>query len=183
MKTFYAISGQTLPDVCMNTYGSMDYFYKLIQDNGVANADAIPYTGQPFVWDETLVVDSLINVTTTNQNIIYATGYGSNGNTYYVTVASQPAGYIPTPTPYVPDTMNIYQATKTYDYVSASSGGETVINLPALMGKSIEGIEADIQPLLKTEWSWNKATGVLTLVNPIYTGQRLFIIYTEMINA
>lgn len=183
MKTFKAISGQTLADVCLNTYGSLDYFYKLIQDNGIANADAIPYTGQSFVWDETLVVDALINVTTTNQNIIYATGYGSNGNTYYVTLKSDPATYKPNPTPYVPDTGNVYQATKTYDYVSASSGGETTITLTALIGKSIEGIEADIQPLLKSEWVWNTITGVLTLTNPISTGQRLFIIYTEMVNA
>jgi len=183
MKTFSAISGQTLPDVCMNTYGSMDYFYKLLQDNNIPNANAIPYTGQQFTWDDTLVVDSLVSVTTTNQNIIYATGYGSNGNTYYVTVASQPNAYVPNSSPYVPDSGNVYQATKTYDYVSTSGAGETVINLSALVGKSIEGIEADIQPLLKSEWSWNKNTGVLTLSNPIFDGSRLFIIYTEMINA
>jgi hypothetical protein len=184
MKTFNAISGQTLADVCMNTYGSMDYFYKLLQDNRIANANAIPYTGQPFVWDETLVVDAMINKTNVIGNVKYATGYGSNGNTLAVIVGGAPSpAYIPTPQPPAPAGGSVYQIMGTYDYVSASTGGETIISLSALAGKTIQGIEADIQPLLKTEWSWVSSTGTLTLTNPIYSGSRLFIIYTEMINA
>lgn len=184
MKTFNAISGQTLADVCMNTYGSMDYFYKLLQDNNIANADALPYTGQAFTWDDTLVVDSMINKTNVIGNVKYATGYGSNGNTLAIIVGGAPSpAYIPTPQPPAPSEGNVYQIMGTYDYVSSSSGGETVVSLPALTGKTIQGIEADIQPLLKTEWAWVKSTGVLTLTNPIYSGSRLFIIYTEMVNA
>jgi hypothetical protein len=88
METYYAITGQTLADICMNTYGTMDYFYKLIQDSNIPNGDAIPYTGQPFYWDKTLVVDNLINITTTLGSIKYATAIsGITGTgTYYVIV-------------------------------------------------------------------------------------------------
>jgi hypothetical protein len=74
MSTQYsAINGQTLSDICMNTYGSMNYYYKLLQDNSIDSADVLPVTGQIFQWDETLIIDTNIQKTISLNNIKFAT--------------------------------------------------------------------------------------------------------------
>ena len=55
MKTFTAISNSTIYDVCLNTYGTLDYLVKLMVDNNHAGVDVFPTNGQIFVYDETLV--------------------------------------------------------------------------------------------------------------------------------
>lgn len=55
MKTFTAISNSTIYDVCLNTYGTLDYLVKLMVDNNHAGVDVFPINGQIFVYDETLV--------------------------------------------------------------------------------------------------------------------------------
>lgn len=184
MATFKAISGQTLADVCLNTYGSMDYFYKLLQDNGVPSADFVPYTNVVFTYDETLVVDTAINKTTTLGNIVYATNYANTENTYYITTVGGLNLYNPTisPTPFVP-TSPTYQKTSATDYTSISVAGEDHISLPTLQGKTIIQVEKNIQPLTLTEWNWNPTTYTLVLQDKIYTDEKLFIIFTEMISV
>lgn len=180
---YTAVSGQSLADVCMNTYGSMDYFFKLLKDSGIANANQIPYTGQPFTWDNTLVVDANVNRTTVLGGIRYATAYSNNNNTFYIVgdngVTPPPPGD-PTPPPIIP--VSMYQKTSATSY-EATTDGETIITLPSLEGKNITQIEKNIQPLTDLEWSWNKVTAVLTLTDAIGTGEKLFIIYNEMISA
>jgi hypothetical protein len=83
MTNFYAIKGQTLTDICLNTYGTLDYYYKLLTDNNVPNANYIPTSNELFVYDETLVFDNAINRTTTINNIKYATDLSENGNVFY----------------------------------------------------------------------------------------------------
>ena len=102
MKTFSAVYGQSLADVCMNTYGSMDYFYKLLQDNNIQDANQLPSTNQKFVHDDTLVVDSLISRQVLSTNTIFATASSGNMNTFYIIVGdpnyvSTPSGYVPPP--------------------------------------------------------------------------------------
>ena len=53
--TYTATNGQSILDVCLNTYGTADYIYKLIQDSGYTDLDMIPTTGDVFVFDEKLV--------------------------------------------------------------------------------------------------------------------------------
>lgn len=181
---YTAIAGQSLLDVCLNTYGSLDYFTKLLLDSGVENSDQVPYTGQKFVYDETLVIDSSINKTTTLNNIKYATAYADNGNSYFITIGG--AGNIittpPNNTP-PPTVTSMYQKTTSYEYISSSVGGETVITIPSLSGKDILQIEKNIQPLGATEYAWNKSTFTLTLSDAIYKDEKLFILVTEMITV
>jgi hypothetical protein len=180
---YKAVNGQSLADICMNTYGSMDFFYKLLQDSGVANANQIPYSGQPFTWDETLTVDNAVNRTTILGKIRYATAYSNNNNTFYIVgengVTPPPPGN-PTPPPIIP--ISMYQKTSATSY-EATTDGETVISLPSLAGKNITQIEKNIQPLTELEWSWNKVTATLTLTGAIGVGEKLFIIYNEMVSA
>lgn len=183
MTNYFAVNGQSLADICMNTYGSMDYFYKLLQDNNVESADFIPYSGQLFVWDETLVVDANIQKTTSLGGIIYATGYQTNNNTFYV-VKETPSAQLPQQNTVVEIvTRNAYQKTSATSYESASDTGEQTIYLSALQGKEIIQIEKNIQPMDAIEWAWNSATGVLTLVTAIFRTEKLYIIYTEMITV
>jgi len=69
MQQYNAIDGQSLHDVCLNTYGTLDNFYRLLQDNNILNADAYINTGQAFSWD-----DSLQN--SVQSGITYATDLG-----------------------------------------------------------------------------------------------------------
>lgn len=183
MRTYYAINGQSLADVCMNTYGSMDFFYKLLTDNNIPDANILPSTGLPFSWDETLVVDFVVGQTLTKNNIKYATAASGNGSVYYVVVGT------PTTPPVTsggggtsPQPQQImYQKTSSFYYTSAASAGETIIAIVPLQGKQILQIEKNIQVLLPTEYSWNSTTGVLTLSEAIYEDEKLFILYTEMV--
>ena len=83
MSTFYAVDGSTLFDVCLNTYGSLDFFYKLLVDNNIPNANYTPKTGQPFNYDETLIVDEQTNRTITLSGIKYTTAINSSTGVYY----------------------------------------------------------------------------------------------------
>ena len=53
--TYTATNGQSILDVCLNTYGTADYIYKLIKDSGYSDLDIIPKTGDVFIFDEKLV--------------------------------------------------------------------------------------------------------------------------------
>lgn len=83
MTTFYAIDGSTLFDVCLNTYGTLDFFYKLLKDNNISNANYVPKTGQQFLYDETLIIDQQTSRTIILNNIKYATEINTNGSVYY----------------------------------------------------------------------------------------------------
>lgn len=84
MTEFRASDGQTLVNVCINTYGSLDFFYKLLLDNNIPDANYVPVTGQIFFYDETLVINQQINRTTILNNIKYATAITNSTAVYYV---------------------------------------------------------------------------------------------------
>lgn len=69
MLPYNAVNGQSLYDVCLCVYGSLNYMLKLIKDNNIANIDHKPVSGDVFVYDET------INANTSNRSSLsqYAT--------------------------------------------------------------------------------------------------------------
>ena len=73
MKTFVATDGQSLLDVCLNVYASLDYLVKLMLDNGVDNVNADVISGQVFEYDDTVSADQSISMQNQQQQIIYAT--------------------------------------------------------------------------------------------------------------
>jgi hypothetical protein len=159
----------------------MDFYYKLLQDNKIQDANQLPYSGQQFTYDDTLVVDTVVNRTTTLNNVKYATSFLTNGSTYYVTL-NDTTTPIPSNLPQQPAIpTNTYTKVSATTYVSASDSGETVITLSELAGCDIVQIEKNIQPLQGSEFTWNKSTFTLTLVDEITTGQKLFIIYSQII--
>lgn len=69
MQQFSAASNSTIYDVCLNTYGSLDFLVKLMLDNNYINVNTYPTSGQVFIFDETLIANQAVQ----NVNIIYAT--------------------------------------------------------------------------------------------------------------
>ena len=69
MKEFIAISNSTIYDVCMNTYGSLDYLVKLMNDNNHLGVDINPTNGQIFMYDDSLV-NKISDVNNSNNSLI-----------------------------------------------------------------------------------------------------------------
>lgn len=78
MQNFNCVNGSGWVDVCVNTYGSLDYFIKMINDNGLS-PEVAPFSNQLVVWDNSLVQNQSIRNTISAKNIIFAT-YPFNTN-------------------------------------------------------------------------------------------------------
>ena len=78
MRQYNCVNGQSLSDVCLNTYGTMNKYVKLLNDNGLSPND-VPNTGQIIMWDETQVLDQSTQSVINANKTIYATllGYGT----------------------------------------------------------------------------------------------------------
>lgn len=72
---YKAIEGQSLFDIVLNTYGAIEYIYKLIKDNGIENINYIVKSGDEFLYDGDLITDTTIFTTTTLSWVRYATAY------------------------------------------------------------------------------------------------------------
>lgn len=187
MLQFTAIEGQSLWDVCLNTYGSFDNIIKLLQDNNVDNINVSPISGQVFNWDETLVQDQAVNQRSSNSKIIYATKVLLNGSVLSIikggsnsTLSGTGAG-VPW-TPQNPGSMIKYQKTAEVQFIGA--GGETSVILSELIGSSIVQITREIQPLKTADYGFNPANGQVTLSgNPLGASETLYIIYGQIITA
>lgn len=57
LVVFKAIAGQSIDDVVLNTYGTVNLRGKLISDNGVDNINGITATGDEFVFDTDFIAD------------------------------------------------------------------------------------------------------------------------------
>jgi len=55
MSYFTCIENQTIFDVCLNTYGTLDRLGKLMGDNNWADVTTYPSAGQVLYFDETLI--------------------------------------------------------------------------------------------------------------------------------
>jgi len=55
IKEFKAVEMSTIYDVCLNTYGTLNYLVKLMVDNSFLGVDTYPNAGQIFMYDDELV--------------------------------------------------------------------------------------------------------------------------------
>lgn len=182
MLQYKAIEGQSIWDIVLNTYGSFDYIVKLLTDNNLANANVVPYSGQIFIWDETLVADQIINQISQNSKIIYATKVLANGSVLSI-VKNGTEGQIITggnSLPYEPSNpnpANMIKYQKTFELQYTAIGGESFAILPELIGASIIQVTREIQPLKTSEYSLNTNTGQLNIIgNVLASGETLYII-------
>jgi len=58
--TYTAVSGQSLQDVCMITYGSLDYLVQLANDNYITDLNSSSLSGVTFTYNDTLVVNQVL---------------------------------------------------------------------------------------------------------------------------
>lgn len=198
MRTFKAIAGQSIYDVCLQTYGSLDYLYKLMEDNGVQGLNDDVVSGQTFTWDDTLVVDQLINAAFAASDQYYSTDMARLGNVYYA-VERGPIQNIPNgpATPYTPPGgggggLTSYQLTLNTTWTSGADGTQVIVPLDinggSLAGCDIIQVELEIKPLIPegqvgAQYVWNRALGILTLTNNTYAdfGQTLSILYNKTV--
>lgn len=190
LKSYSAINGQSIYDVCLNAYGGLDNLIKLLQDSGADQGiNDVPQSGQQYVFDDSLVMDQAVNQAYTLSGIRYATLNGSNGQTYYiiiqkpVTAAPEPPGRI-VPIPNPDDMVTQINGTS---YTSSADGTTVITPLDkdggSMIGVDLVQIEKEIRPIINANWVWNKTTGVLTLTNGevVDNGQTLFIIYSKVV--
>lgn len=188
MKTYYAIAGQSIYDVCLQTYGSLDYLYKLMEDNGVEGLDDVVLGGQAFTWDDSLVVDQQINSAFAASDTSYATDVNEQGSVFFVNTVQSGTTIEPNPTP-VSTSGGSGQYSVTYGTsFTSDTDGMTVItpldiNGNPLINCDIVQVEKEIKPLTADDYSWDKTTGVLTLLNgnTLDDQMTLFILYSQMV--
>lgn len=51
-------NGQSIYDICVQTYGSLDLLYKLIQDNNFPNINTTLQPGTTLQWDTSQITDN-----------------------------------------------------------------------------------------------------------------------------
>jgi len=73
MQQYNCQNGQSWYDVCLNTYGSLDYLGKLVSDNG-GELNVQPTTNTVIYWDRSLVKDSSLLSLIKNNGYVYNTG-------------------------------------------------------------------------------------------------------------
>lgn len=157
MLQFNCVYGSSFSDVCLNTYGSLDDYVKLLNDNNL-EPNLLPYSGQPVQWNETLIADQITLTTLVSNNIIYATllGYGN------------PPQVNPIITMYVDPISVSYTAT---------TDGETVVTIPELQGTTIVAITKEIKQLLPNQFVFNPRVGTIILTDSaLATGESLFVL-------
>jgi hypothetical protein len=191
MRTYKAIAGQSIYDVCLQTYGTLDLIYKMMQDNGVNGLNEPVLSGQAFVWDESLVQDQQLNAAFVASGKIYATDVSNYGSVFYV--INNTGSIVPNNpgTPYLPpsNTENQYQMVLSTSFTSnqdnLTSFTPLDINGNTLVGFDIVQIELNIQPLKASDFVWNKSFGVCTLLNglTIDNGSTAYILYSKIVTA
>lgn len=156
-----------------------------MQDNGFESVDAYPVSGQLFDWDETLAVDELISRSLLLSDKKYATKYMSNGSVYYVVKPGDKNKPINNPIPNPPADM--YTLVREFQWTSGADGTTEAIILdessnPAT-GWDIVSVIKDIKPMLKADYTWNKNTAKLTLLNgeTVDNGEDLSVFVTKLV--
>jgi len=181
MTTYYAVSGQSFSDVCLNTYGTLDNYIKLLEDNNLV-PDAAPYSNEAIIWNESIVKDQTTYKITTGSGEVFSTLFGQNTNNWFQVIGGENPVIIPiNPAPVTPQGLNMY--IKPLSLYYTATGGETDITIVDLQGMNILQIEREIKPLKSSEFIFNSITGSIQLIgiNPLGVGETLFILYTQTI--
>jgi hypothetical protein len=180
MQLYNSQNGQSFSDVCLNTYGTMDTYIKMLKDNNLTPA-AVPVSSQVVSWDENLLVDQTVYSSNKKKGIIFSTMFGINNNSFYQVISpSNPTFYPTNPIPITPNSGSMYmQPLSTY---YTATGGESYIILNALIGCNIVQIEREIKPMLPSEFTFDSATGKISFTSAVLSGgETIFLIYSKTI--
>lgn len=64
MAIYIAEEGQSVYDICLNVYNSLDYLVKLMKDNNISSIDDALYSGQTFVYNDEIGTLDTIKIST-----------------------------------------------------------------------------------------------------------------------
>lgn len=78
MKTWIAQKGQSIYDLSLQLYGSLDFILKLMQDNNIDAIHPSDLSGRRIIFDETLVTDNAVINNNGEKQIIYVTDVGGH---------------------------------------------------------------------------------------------------------
>lgn len=191
LKKYKSVNGQSIYDVCLNTYGTLDQLIKQLVDSGAGQGvNDVPASGQEYVYDDDMVVAQAVNQAYLLTATRYATVNGTNGQTYYIINQNlpptiPPGSQPPIVTPLNPDDM-ITQVNGA-QFVSGADGTVVMTLMDkdgnSMIGNDLIQIEKEIRPIVNANWVWNKFTGTLTLINGevVDNGQTLFYLYSKVI--
>jgi hypothetical protein len=191
LKNYNAVNGQSIYDICLNTYGTLDRLIKQLVDSGAnQGVDSVPASGQVYVYDDELAIPLAVNQAFLLTSVRYATVNGTNGQTYYIINQNlppvvPPGTQPPIVTPPNPDDM-ITQVNGT-QFISGADGTTIITPLDkdgnSMIGCDIVQVEKEVRPIINANWVWNKTSGVLTLTNgeTLDNAQVLFIIYSKVV--
>jgi hypothetical protein len=187
---FRAVSGQSIFDVCLNCYGTLDLLYKLIKDNGISDANQLVSSGQSFSYDDQLTNDQGVSKQFIQSGTKLATDVSALGSVYY-TIQGNPVRYTGPARPVIQNdpTVSVYSQVSSTFFTSGTDGTTVITVLDkdgaSMIGNDIVQIEDEIKPLTPAQFQWNKATGVITLLGglTIDNNQTLFIIYRQIVTA
>lgn len=190
-KNYNASKGQSIYDVTLNAYGTLDNIVKLLQDSGDQGVDDVPASNQLYFFDDSLVKDQSVNQAYTLSGIKYATLVGGNGSYYVILqdkqIPNTPGGStIPGGNNPINEDFMIGQT----QFVSNADGTTVISPVDAdgnsMIGYDVIALELEIRPIenLPTpnqKWYWNKLTGTISLTNGevLDAGQTLFILYNK----
>jgi hypothetical protein len=190
-KSYNAVYGQSIFDVCLKTGYSLDNLIKLLQDcyGEQFGVNDVPASGQVYTYDDDLVVNQPVTQAYNLSGTNYATYYGANGSSMYIvrqnavrTVPGAPPINNPPPNP--DDMQTLVESAS---FVSGADGTTVITPLDknggSLIGYTLIFVEREIRPIKRANWVWNPVSGILTLTNgeTIDNTQELFYIYTKTI--
>ena len=163
MKEYRCTEGQSLTDVCLNTYGTMNQYVRMLNDNGLTPND-VPNASTVILWDETAVENQTTLSLVNGNKIIFATltGFGNPEQT----------------NPDMAKIKDTFQAQYT-----ATENGEKEITITELQGAEVISIEKETKPLLVAEYNFNSDTGKIQLLgsyNQLEKGETLFVLYKKL---
>lgn len=73
ISEYTAQEGQSIYDVCANTYGDLNKLRKLITDNNIGSVNDQNLAKKVFKFDTSLIKDNLLFNVNNNSNVVYST--------------------------------------------------------------------------------------------------------------
>jgi hypothetical protein len=74
INIFNAQEGQSIADLVLNTYGSLNLSKKFISDNGLTDLNVLARTGDQYVYDTEFIDNETLFATVMDNKLIFRTG-------------------------------------------------------------------------------------------------------------
>lgn len=183
MKTLTAKAGQSLFDIALQTYGSLDYLVKIAKDNAFGSVTGKVPSRRAFIWNENFIPYQKGNSIYNRSNTVLATDSANYGNVFFIPDDVMPQGDPIIPQPETEETMTLGTS-----YTSNADGTVNIVLADVdgnpLTGCTIVQVEIEVKPLKQTgDYTWNKDTSTLSLLGGLTLDKdaTAFILYNKTV--